>query len=134
MTFISESLIPAGDSGAAVAAIVARADTANLRNGITGALLFTGGHFVQTLEGHALAVDATMGRIASDARHHQLVIVDRRRVRAPGFDRWSLGYCGRSLFVAETVHNALAGRRRDVDRMLALVRAFSAPSERSPRS
>lgn len=129
LTYISECLIAAASQEAAIAALLA---TARRRNGIahiTGALLFTGTHFVQTLEGMPTAVDGLMERIEADPRHEALEIVDRRAVDMRNFGPWSMVYHGPSLFVSAAVTRALmaahGGKPHDAIRLVRLVRDFS---------
>jgi len=44
----------------------------NERRGVTGVLLFTGGHFAQLLEGPAAALAVTMAAIRRDRRHEAI--------------------------------------------------------------
>lgn len=64
----------------------------NQVSGITGSLVFTGGHFAQLLEGSAQAVAEAMARIDADPRHEQVTrliegAADRRR-----FDGWAMAF------------------------------------------
>lgn len=52
----------------------------NARADVTGALLLTGSHYFQLLEGPAEAVDATYRRIERDSRHSDLIMLRRRLV------------------------------------------------------
>lgn len=137
LTYVSESRIAADDVTAAIDAILARSSERNARDAITGALLFTGSRFVQTLEGTAAGVDAVLARIARDPRHTALTIVDRHVVVVRNFPRWSLIYAGPSLFVARTVARGLTGSERgvpaDVARLLKMIVEFgAAPPLRRP--
>ena len=74
--------------------ILATARERNTKVDVTGALLFTEGRFVQTLEGNRDAVRETYLRIAEDPRHSQVEILsaqfsDRRR-----FKQWSMAFVG----------------------------------------
>lgn len=76
--------------------ILATARRRNSETGVTGALLFTEGRFVQALEGERDMVRATYDRIASDPRHSAVEVLasqfsDRRR-----FKEWSMAYVGDS--------------------------------------
>jgi hypothetical protein len=64
----------------------------NERRGVTGTLLFTGGHFAQLLEGPAAALAETMAVIRRDRRHeaiHELLggPITQRRCGA-----WSMAF------------------------------------------
>jgi hypothetical protein len=52
--------------------IIRRAHNRNGAAGLTGALLFLDGCFVQVLEGERFRLDDCLARIAADARHHGL--------------------------------------------------------------
>jgi hypothetical protein len=64
----------------------------NHRNGITGMLLYAGGHFIQTLEGAQDAVDATFVRIEQDARHRSVYVALREQLATRVFPDWSMGF------------------------------------------
>ena len=71
--------------------LATRAQVYNLRNDITGMLLYSGDNFIQALEGRLPALELLMEKIVVDERHHQFErllcapIVQRR------FGRWALG-------------------------------------------
>ena len=48
--------------------------------GLTGMLLYVGGHFIQTLEGTDDVVDATYERIARDPRHRDVFTALREEI------------------------------------------------------
>ena len=48
----------------------------NASEGVTGALMFVGGVFVQLLEGEASTVEAVFERICRDRRHRRLQLLD----------------------------------------------------------
>lgn len=70
--------------------IIETAQRVNARLGITGAMLSYAGRFLQVLEGPAATVDETFGRIAADARHAQVVLIERERASTRLFNRWSM--------------------------------------------
>lgn len=81
---------------AMVDSILATARRRNAESGVTGALLFTEGRFVQALEGDRDMVRATYDRIVGDPRHREVELLasqfgDRRR-----FKDWSMAYVGNS--------------------------------------
>ncbi len=55
-------------------------------------LLYAGGHFIQTLEGPAAAVDATYAAIERDRRHRNLIVALREDVDERVFPDWSMGF------------------------------------------
>ena len=60
--------------------------------GLTGTLLYAGGHFIQTLEGSEDDVDATFARIRRDARHRNIYVALREEVESRTFPDWSMGF------------------------------------------
>lgn len=76
----------------------------NERDGITGALVFTGAMFLQCLEGDRTMVNRTYHRIVPDARHREPQILMFEEIHRRDFSDWSMGYLGytqqnRSLFL-----------------------------------
>ena len=64
----------------------------NQRLGLTGMLLFSGGSFLQVLEGDADVVDAMYERIALDTRHGQVTLIIREPIAKRSFNDWSMGF------------------------------------------
>lgn len=62
----------------------------NARAGITGALIATGTHFSQVLEGPASAVEPLMASIARDPRHRDVRMLYESTTAARRFDRGSM--------------------------------------------
>jgi len=69
---------------------------------VTGALIFTGDHFAQYLEGPAAAVDAVMASIMRDARHRSIASFEQE-VAWRRFADWDLAFSGQSSFVDRQV-------------------------------
>lgn len=63
----------------------------NQADGITGMLLYSGGNFLQVLEGAAEQVQATYDRICLDPRHKNCLILLEHDVPERQFGRWSMG-------------------------------------------
>ena len=61
---------------------------------VTGALVFNLGVFGQVLEGPMDAVEETFDRIQGDARHHDVTVLELRRIEARTFPEWSMGFVG----------------------------------------
>lgn len=70
--------------------IVARSRDRNRLRGVTGALLFTGGHFAQLLEGSAEALTATMAAIEADARHEAVTRLIEGEIKQRRFAGWTM--------------------------------------------
>lgn len=131
LLYISQSTFP-GDQAANVTASIV--DTAHRRNpplGLTGALLFTGTHFAQIIEGKADAVERLMAALRHDARHVGLQVVDRQIAAQRRFSSWSMAYFGPSQFVSRHVTRLLgepspADQRRAAEWLTELLCEFAA--------
>jgi hypothetical protein len=64
----------------------------NAAHDLTGMLLYSEGNVIQTLEGPAASVDAMYDTIASDARHHGVIVLHREEVDHRAFPDWSMGF------------------------------------------
>ncbi len=129
ITYVSESLLAPAVRAAAVERLVIHARQCNATLGVTGALLFAGNRFAQTIEGDEAVADALMMRIEHDARHRVLCVVERHGIDDRSFPAWSMAYSGDSVFVAQAVARALSGTLPsapvDVRRLLQMMRAFT---------
>ena len=76
--------------------IVASAGSKNRATGITGGLMFNRNYFGQVLEGERGAVSELFTRIAGDARHRSVVIIEALEVGERLFERWSMGFAERT--------------------------------------
>lgn len=72
--------------------LVATIRPKNEAHGITGVMLYADGSFVETLEGPQDAVEATVGRIALDPRHHGMIVALRERIEQRAYPDWSMGF------------------------------------------
>lgn len=64
----------------------------NIRNGITGMLLFEDGTFLQVLEGEEEVVERTYQRIAQDPRHNKILLIARFELEQRSFNDWEMCY------------------------------------------
>ena len=64
----------------------------NREDGITGMLLYSGGNFLQVLEGEQSTVRATYERICRDPRHSNITLLTEENVPERQFSSWSMGY------------------------------------------
>jgi len=71
--------------------IVKKAQTHNHDIGVTGVLCFSGGVFLQALEGGRSAVNALYNRIAQDKRHRDVVLLNYDEIAERRFAGWSMG-------------------------------------------
>lgn len=108
LLYISRSALLPSEAAKGVEQIVATSVTRNLTLGITGALLFTGEHFAQVLEGKGESVDILMADICRDQRHEDVLVVDRHALKQRRFANWSLAYFGPSQFVSRHVTRLLS--------------------------
>lgn len=107
LVYLSRSTEQPSVANGCVEQIVATARARNPSLGLTGALLFTGEHFAQVLEGPTASIDRLMARIAKDPRHDQLMVVARQPIAERRFGQWSMAYSGPSQFVARHVTRLL---------------------------
>ena len=92
----------------------------NKHKDITGALLFTGTHFCQFLEGPEGAVSSLADKIRRDPRHSDVWVVHQEAVTVRRFAGWSMGYKGRSNFVGRYLFNIVNASEEAERRTAAL--------------
>ena len=105
--YVSTSTLSGEDADRQVDEIVSIAQRRNPLADLTGALLFTGSHFAQVLEGHGDDIDEMLASIRRDPRHRRLLCVDRSPLLARRFPHWSMAYSGPSAFVSGFVRRLL---------------------------
>ena len=64
----------------------------NLRQHLTGLLLFDSQCFLQVLEGSRASVSDTFGKILRDPRHRRVELLESTAVDARHFDRWQMAF------------------------------------------
>ena len=133
LLYLSTSKLDPASAECEVTALVAACQIRNKARGLTGALIFTGTHFAQVVEGEDEAVDTLMKTVSNDARHADMIVVDRRPLAVRRFADWSMAYSGPSRFVARHVDRLLndpspAELRRATERLIELLRRFAAKS------
>jgi len=111
LLYVSRSALLPEAAPEAVKAIVATSRGRNPDACLTGALLFTGEHFAQVLEGSPAAVDDLMARVAKDPRHTEIIIIARKWITVRRFGDWSMAYSGPSQFVSRHVTRLLEDPR-----------------------
>jgi hypothetical protein len=72
-------------------AILRKSKANNVGTGITGVLCFSAGIFLQVLEGGRSQVSALYNKIATDPRHHDVVLLSFEEVGERSFASWSMG-------------------------------------------
>ena len=96
LVYYSENrLQKAGSAAGEIESILAASRRNNELVGVTGALMFSGGYFVQVLEGEQEAVEATFERIQQDSRHGSVQLVAFEPVAEQSFRNWSMAYIGK---------------------------------------
>ncbi|KQU78289.1 MULTISPECIES: BLUF domain-containing protein [unclassified Rhizobacter] len=74
-----------------LAAIMKKSRAHNPQVGVTGVLCFSGGIFLQVLEGGRLPVSLLYNRIANDARHHDVALLRYEEIGERRFAGWAMG-------------------------------------------
>lgn len=108
LIYISLSALPLSGVQAGLQAITETSMARNASLAITGALLHTGTHFSQVLEGADDNVDTLMSSIRADQRHSNVLVIDHRPIDARLFTAWSMVYAGRAHYVQHTLNDCLA--------------------------
>lgn len=103
LLYVSQSCLPSDRATAIVSSIVEVSRVRNARENINGALLFTGKHFAQVLEGKREAVCRLMSDIEGDPGHRDIEIVHQGEVARSMFERWAMAYCGPVTYVERLI-------------------------------
>ena len=74
-----------------LASILKKSKANNAPVGVTGVLCYSGGIFLQVLEGGRMAVSRLYNRIANDTRHQDVVLLGYEEIGERSFVRWSMG-------------------------------------------
>ena len=64
----------------------------NVRDGVTGVLLYQGGNFIQLLEGESAAIDRVYARVEKDPRHHSVLRMLDGEAEERLFADWSMAF------------------------------------------
>ena len=130
LLYISESQIEPTNAQPVVTQIVSRSVHNNAQKEITGALLFTGTHFAQILEGTPRSIEQLMSVLIEDPRHQNVRIVERSPISSRKFPDWKMAYFGPSQFVSRHVlrllnENTQSEQRRATEWLTELAHEFS---------
>ena len=90
IVYASSAARPLGDADLAEILRASRRNNADA--GVTGALLYSEGNFIQVLEGPATSVAAVYRRIERDTRHHSILPLLRSTVDERQFPEWAMGF------------------------------------------
>lgn len=131
LIYVSKSRIEAAGSDSAIAQLVREARSRNASLAVSGALLFTGTHFAQILEGPASSIALITSALKEDDRHADMFIAAHYPISARIFSDWQIAYAGPSQFVAQHIkrllrNNSRSDQRRGVDRLTDIFTAFLA--------
>lgn len=74
------------------AAILTKSRENNQTNGLTGALLYRSGRFVQILEGPDAEVERWFDIIEADPRHHSVQKISEKTILYRQFPQWTMGF------------------------------------------
>ncbi len=88
-----------GDAAAFAASIddiLAKSRTNNIRDQITGALLFNANCFAQVLEGSLETIETAFERIQQDDRHGDVSLLALDPIAGRSFPNWAMGFVGMS--------------------------------------
>lgn len=66
----------------------------NQAAGVTGALLYSGGYFIQVLEGAEDAVEEIFESIQCDTRHRDVAVINNEYIDERNFPQWSMALAG----------------------------------------
>jgi hypothetical protein len=93
LLYVSRSLIDAEDAKGPLARILLASIRNNQRLAVTGALGWSGSHFVQVLEGDASLVEALYAKIGRSWLHDRLQLFASRPVKRRLFPDWTIAFC-----------------------------------------
>ena len=96
MSYISKNTIATSkeEIESKVKSILASATKNNPSMDITGALLFSGGYFCQTIEGPEDSIEELFETIQMDDRHGEITVLHFEEIEERGFSDWSMAFAG----------------------------------------
>lgn len=103
LVYYSENRIPSSNLASEIETILAASRRNNVLVGISGALMFSQGHFAQVLEGDQTAIESTFERIQQDRRHGNVHLLEFSPTPTRGFETWSMAYIGSQQSVSPEV-------------------------------
>ena len=74
--------------------LLEQARSSNASQGISGALVYTDGMFLQILEGERAKVQTLMASIVKDVRHENVTILRESEIPSARFSSWGMAYVG----------------------------------------
>lgn len=131
LIYASSSTIEPDENLSHLDRIVVASQRHNPALDVTGALVFTGSHFVQILEGSADALAILMAKIETDERHERIEVLHETDIAERSFGEWSMAYAGPSTYLAEHLRPLLSQGSSDprapdaVERLIIVMQEFS---------
>lgn len=89
VVYISESTHP-DPALISLAEILAASDRNNRRDHLTGALVVSGGRFLQILEGAHQDLSRMLAKLEQDPRHRDMHILNRKPIDTRQFGQWTM--------------------------------------------
>ena len=129
LLYVSKSKIKEAEAFSVVSRIVTKAIEWNVDHNLTGALIFTGTHFAQVLEGSQKDLEDVMVIIENDPRHGSIQVINRSPIDERQFPSWAMAYQGPSQFVSRHVTRLLHAtsgleQQRATDWLIQLAHEF----------
>tara|TARA_R110001583_G_scaffold41314_5_gene131549 strand:- start:3932 stop:4375 length:444 start_codon:yes stop_codon:yes gene_type:complete len=96
LSYISKNLIDRDRLAleAHIKSILDSATKNNLKLGITGALLYSGGYFCQVIEGEEENIEDLFESIQRDNRHAEVTVLNFEKIDERDFSEWSMAFAG----------------------------------------
>ena len=89
-TYLSQSKLDWTDE--AIDQLLERSKQNNASRGITGAMIYANGYFMQLIEGPQIAVDELYSAIEADPRHEVLSLLHNQEIKDRHFSDWAMEY------------------------------------------
>ena len=124
LVYVSRATVPM-DALQNIAEILGVSQRNNWRDGVTGALAFSDGRFLQVVEGRTGAIDGLFRRISADPRHDEVEVVLRRSVDERFFPDWSMAVPRISPENEPLMREAVGEARRDPDQALRTLKRLT---------
>ncbi|MGJ8692826.1 MAG: BLUF domain-containing protein [Thalassotalea sp.] len=96
LSYISKNLLTGNKQTleTQIKSILASSVNNNLKMGITGALLYSGGYFCQVIEGEQENIEELFETIQLDNRHAEVIVLNFEKIKKRNFSKWSMAFAG----------------------------------------
>lgn len=125
VVYVSQSANP-DPALVSLAEILAAADRNNRRDGLTGALVVSGGQFLQFLEGARQDLTRMMAKLEQDPRHRQMQVLNRAPIDRRMFGEWTMVAArispGQQPRMEEVIRLSANQPKMAAEKMLSLVK------------